>query len=157
MGKRLLETRREVMKAVTREFPGGHDCAAALLGDKDPKRLANQVYETAGVKPLSDLEIYALEQVSGTTHLPDYICHLYGGVFMPLPVVEELDNVDLHSRSIDSAAKRGKVDMLISEFLADGVINKEEAEEILAVHRKYLAARSAEVHATIALYQAKEA
>ncbi|WP_330113943.1 YmfL family putative regulatory protein [Pseudomonas sp. JS3066] len=156
MSKRLLDTRREVMKAVTREFPGGHDCAATLLSLK-PKRLANQVYETAGCTPLSDLEIFALEQVTGTHHLPDYVCQLYGGVFMPLPVVEELDNVDLHSRSIDAAAKRGKVDMLIAEFLADGVIDKEEAEEILAVHRKYLAARSSEVHATLALYGKQDA
>ncbi|MCY1306367.1 hypothetical protein D3C76_134960 [compost metagenome] len=144
------------MKAATTDFPGGQVCAAAHLGIK-PKRLQNQVYETAGCVPLSDTELHALEAVSGTSYLPDYICAMYGGVFMPLPVVEELDNVDLHSRSIEAAARRGKVDMLIAEFLADGVIDKAEAEEILAVHRKYLSSRSAEVHATIALYQPKEA
>ncbi len=156
MSKRLLDTRREVMKAVTSEFPGGQACAAAHIGIK-PKRLQNQVYETAGCTPLSDSEIHALEAVIGTTHLPDYICAMYGGVFVPMPEVGELDSVDLHSRSIAAAAGRGRVDVLIAEALSDGEISKEEAAEILAVHRKHIAARHEEISATLALYGKKDA
>lgn len=156
MSKHLLDTRREVMKAVTSEFPGGQPCAATHIGIK-PKRLQNQVYETAGCTPLSDAEIHALEAVTGTSHLPDYICAMYGGVFVPMPDAGELDNVDLHSRSIAAAAGRGKVDVLIAAALADGEIDQAEAEEILAVHRKHIAARHEEISATIALYGKKDA
>jgi hypothetical protein len=155
MSKHLLDTRREVMKTVAAGFPGGQDCAAARLGIK-PKRLQNQIYETAGCTPLSDSEIHALESVASTTHLPDYICAMYGGVFVPMPEVGELDNVDLHSRSIAAAAGRGKVDVLIAAALADGEIDKAEAEEILAVHRKHIAARHQEISATLALYRKKD-
>lgn len=150
----VLGSRRKVMAKVANDYPGGKDCAAARLGISE-KRLENQIYETAGVKPLSDSEIHVLEQQTGTHHLPDYICALYGGVFMPLPVVEELDNVALHSRSVEVAAKRGRVDVLIAEALADGKITKHEAEVILAAMARYQAAHSSELHATLALYGAE--
>ncbi len=150
MKKQLLETRREVMKAVTSEFAGGQACAAAHLGIK-PKRLQNQVYETAGCMPLSDTEIHALEAVTGTTHLPDYICAMYGGVFVPMPQ-SDLDNVDLYSRAIKTQTARGRVDQLIQQALADGEIDAAEAAEILAVHAKHMSARHSEVKAVLALY-----
>lgn len=152
MSKQVLETRREVMKEVTKHFPGGQDCAAAKLGIK-PKRLENQVYETAGCTPLSDAEIHALEQVSGTHHLPDYICRMYGGAFMPLPVTDQIDSVELHSRSVDVAAKRGRVDVLIAESLADNKITKAEAELLHAALSSYQAAHASELLATISLYR----
>jgi hypothetical protein len=72
------------MAVVVNEYPGGKDEAAARLGINE-KRLENQIYETAGCKPLSDSELLVLEQQAGTHHLPDYICVLYGGVFVPQP------------------------------------------------------------------------
>lgn len=150
MKKQLLETRREVMKVVTSEFAGGQACAAAHLGIK-PKRLQNQVYETAGCMPLSDGEIHALESVTGTTRLPDYVCAMYGGVFVPLPEVDQ-DNLDMYSRAISTQTARGKVDLMIQQALADGEIDAAEAAEIMAVHSKHVAARHAEVKAVIALF-----
>lgn len=147
---KILESRRQVMRAVTSEFAGGQACAAAHLGIEQ-KRLQNQVYETAGCKPLSDEEIYALESVTGTSHLPSYICAMYGGVFVPLPA-SDLDNEDLYLRAISTQSARGRVDQLIQQALADGQIDKEEAAEILAVHAKHVAARHSEVNAVIALY-----
>ena len=150
MKKQILDSRRAVMITVANGYQGGRECAAARLGIP-LKRLENQIYGTAGVKPLDDTEISVLEQEQGTTHLPDYICAMYGGVFVRLPE-GVADNVDLHSLSIQAAARRGKVDMLIAAALADGEIDAKEAEEIMAVHRKHVAARHEEVSATIALY-----
>lgn len=150
MTQRLLETRREVMRAVTSEFAGGQACSAAHLGIK-PKRLQNQVYETAGCTPLSDTDIHALESVTGTAHLPAYICAMYGGVFVPLPEVDQ-DNLDMYARAISTQTARGKVDQLIQLALADGEIDSAEAAEIMAVHRKHVAARHNEVTAVIALF-----
>lgn len=146
----ILDSRRKVMITTANAFPGGRDCAAARLGIS-LKRLENQIYETAGVKPLSDGEIYQLEQETGTTHLPDYICAMYGGVFVRMPD-DGMDNVDLYGLSIATSAKRGKVDMLIAAALADGEISEAEASEILAVHQKHIAARHEQVKATIALH-----
>ncbi|MCP8465908.1 hypothetical protein NK553_18310 [Pseudomonas sp. ZM23] len=155
MNHSVLDTRRKVMAAIVNGYPGGKDCAAARLGINE-KRLENQIYETAGCKPLSDSELHLLEQQNGTHHLPNYICSLYGGVFVPLPHVEELDSVELHQRTVTAAARKGKVDLMIAEALADGEIDASEAAMILALHAKYVAARHEEVQATIVLYAAKD-
>ena len=48
--------------------------------------------------------------------------------FVPLAVPDTLDNVELFSRSIKAAARRGCVDQIIEQALNDGVIEKHEAE-----------------------------
>lgn len=150
MKTQILDSRRKVMTTVATAFPGGRDCAAARLGIP-LKRLENQIYETAGVKPLSDSEIYQLEQEQGSTLLPDYICAMYGGVFVPLPEADQ-DNLDMYTRAISTQTARGKVDLMIQQALADGEIDAAEAAEILSVHSKHVAARHAEVQAVIALF-----
>ncbi len=150
----VLETRRKVMTTVANAYPGGRDCAAARLGIP-LKRLENQMYETAGVKPLSDGDLYVLEQEMGTSYLPDYICAMYGGVFVRTPEAGDLDNVDLHHRSLLTAVKRGRVDQMIALALEDGEISAEEAKEILALHAKHMAARHEEVRAVLELHRAK--
>lgn len=152
MKSKILDTRKLVMSAVVKAFTGGIDCAATFLNYEKPKHLENRMYGSAGSAPMSDSEIHALEQETGTTHLPDYICAMYGGVFVRLPE-EDMDSVDLYDRSIDTSAKRGKVDLLIAAALADGEIDETEAAEILAVHTKHIAARHEQVRATIALHK----
>lgn len=147
----LLETRRQVMSAVICAYPGGRECAAARLGIP-LKRLDNQVYENNGCRPLNDEQIHQLEQENGTSHLPDYVAAMYGGVFVPIANPEELDNLDLYTRSVKTAVKRGAVDQIIAEALADGVIDEKELEAILAAHRKHIAARHAEIQAVIVLH-----
>lgn len=148
----LLETRRQVMSAVVCAYPGGRECAAAMLG-LPLKKLDNHVYESAGSRPLSDEQLRLLEQQSGTTYLPDYICGLYGGVFVPFADAERLDNVELYSMAMDTGAKRGMVDRIIAAALADGQIDESELAEIIAAHRKHIAARHAEVGAVITLHR----
>lgn len=67
---------------------------------------------------------------------------------------ETLDNVDLFSRSVKAAAKRGCVDQLIEHALDDGVIQKHEADAITNALSNYMSARYAEVLATLQLYSA---
>jgi len=143
------------MSAVIGDYPGGRECAAARIG-YELKKFDNHIYENAGCRPLSDEQIHVLEQVAGTTHLPEYIASLYGGLFVPLADPETLDNVELYTRSVKSAAKRGVVDQIISKALDDGVIAPDEAKAILAAHRRYLSARHAEVLATILLHSKGE-
>ena len=148
----LLETRRQAVCAVIGEYPGGRDCAAARLG-LTVKKFDNHAYENAGSRPLNDEQIYQLEQDTGTTHLPSYVCHLYGGVFVKLDDVEALDNTELYARTVNTAAKRAKVDLLIAAALEDGVITEHELEGIIAAHHAHIAARHEEVGAVIQLHQ----
>lgn len=152
MKRPLLETRRQVMSAVVCAYPGGRECAAAMLG-LPLKKLDNHVYESAGSRPLSDEQLRLLEQQSGTTYLPDYICGLYGGVFVPLADAERLDNIELYSMAMDTGAKRGMVDRIIAAALADGQLDESELAEIIAAHRQHIAARHAEVGAVITLHR----
>lgn len=151
MKRPVLGNRKDVVSAVICAFPGGRLYAAANLG-MPIKKFDNQAYENAGSRPLTDDHIHRLEQIAGTTFLPDYITAMYGGMFVPLTAPGTLDNVELYSRSVKAAAKRGKVDQIISQALDDGVIEPGEAEAIITALMHYMSARYAEVLATIQLH-----
>jgi hypothetical protein len=152
MKRTVLETRRQVVSAVICAYPGGRDCAAPRLG-MSVKKFDNHAYENAGSRPLTDEQICLLESQTGTTHLPDFVCNLYGGVFVPVAEAEQLDNLDLYARSINTAVKRGLVDAIISKALQDGVIEDDEVQAILAAHRAHVAARHEEITAVIVLHR----
>lgn len=151
MTRPILDSRRKVVMAAVGAFPGGRECAAARLG-LDLKRLDNQLYENPGHRPLTDSQVHQLELVSGTTFLPDYICGLYSGVFVPMPESGDLDNLDLYQRSLVTDVAEGKVDQIISRALADGRLTETELAEILTAHREHVAARHAEIGAVITLH-----
>ncbi|MGO4366663.1 YmfL family putative regulatory protein [Pseudomonas sp. PAB10] len=150
----VLETRKEAMREIIRSYPDGREGAAARLGMK-VKKFDNHAYESAGCSPLSDAQVYMLEQTSGTSHFPNYVAQMYGGLFVPVADPETLDNVELYARSVQVSAKRGCVDQAIAKALEDGSINEEEAEIILNAHNLHMAARHAEVLAAIDLYRIK--
>lgn len=144
------------MSEIIRSYAGGREAAAARLGLK-LKKFDNHVYENAGCSPLSDLQVFMLEQDCGTQHFPTYVASMYGGLFVPVADPETLDNVELYKRSVQVSAKRGGVDQAIAAALEDGSISDEEAEFIMDAHNLHVAARHAEVLAAIALYRAGKA
>jgi len=152
----ILDTRKEVMSEIIRSYAGGRKAAAARLGLK-LKKFDNHAYENAGCSPLSDSQVFMLEQDCGTHHFPNYVASMYGGLFVPVADPESLDNVELYARSLQVAAKRGCVDQAIAKALEDGSISEEEAELILDAHNLHVAARHAEVLAAIALYRSGKA
>jgi hypothetical protein len=149
----VLKTRREAMRQIILALPGGRDYATVLLGFKDAKQFDNHFYENS--RPLSEEQIYQLEQAAGTQHYANYIAGMYDGLFVPVADPETLDNVEMYARSVQVAAKRGCVDQEIAKALADGCINELEAEHILNAHNLHMAARHAEVLAAIDLYRNK--
>lgn len=154
MKRTVLETRRQVVSAVICAYPGGRECAAPRLG-LSVKKLDNHAYENAGSRPLTDDQIFLLESQIGTSHLPDYICGLYGGVFVPIAEADHLDNLDLYARSVNTSVKRGLVDAIIAKALEDGVIQESEVQEIVSAHRAHVAARHEEITAVIVLHREK--
>lgn len=151
MKRPILETRRQVMSAIVSAYPGGRECAAPRLG-LALKKLDNHVYENAGSQPLTDAQLHQLEEQAGTNYLPDYLCALYGGVFVAMPSADALDNVDLYTRSLDTDVKEGRVDQMIANALKDGHIDEAELAKIITAHRAHIAARHCEVTAVITLH-----
>lgn len=151
MTREILETRRQVISAIIRVYPGGREGAAGLLG-LSLKQFDNHAYENNGHRPLDDSQIRALEAVTNTIFLADYICQQYTGFFVPMPATELLDNIELHQRGLRTSSKRGKVDQCIAKALDDGEISCSEKREILALHAKHLAERHGQVLATITLH-----
>jgi hypothetical protein len=154
MKTQVLRTRREVVSAIICAFEGGRECAAARIG-LPLKKFDNHAYENNNCRPLTDVQIFQLERVTGTHHLPNYVAAMYGGMFVPVVHPDNLDNVEMYSRSIQSSIKRGTVDQAIAQALEDGVITDDEAELIQNAHTLHMAARTAEVYAAIDLYRAK--
>lgn len=152
MTRAILDSRRKVVSAIVHAFPGGRDCAAAHLG-LELKKFDNHYYENAGTRPLADEQLNALEQVAGTSLLVDYLCSMYGGVFVPMPTQAALDNVELYRMALDADVKEGRVDQVIARALASGDIDEQELAEIIAAHRQHIAARHAEVGAVITLHR----
>lgn len=151
MARSILDSRRKVVSAIIQAFPGGRECAAAHLG-LELKKFDNHAYENAGHRPLADEQLHALEQIAGTTHLPDYLCSLYGGLFVAMPAADQLDTTELYSLAMGTAVKRGQVDTLIAKALADGEIDEAELGAIVQAHRQHLAARHTEVGAVVTLH-----
>ena len=154
MKSSVLKTRREVVSAIICSYPGGRECAAARIG-LALKKFDNHAYENNNSRPLTDAQLYQLEQEAGTQHLPNYVAAMYGGLFVPVADPETLDNVELYARSVQVSAKRGAVDQSIAQALEDGCITEAEAELILNAHNLHMAARHAEVLAAIDLYRNK--
>ena len=148
----VLKTRREVVSAIICSYPGGRECAAARIG-LALKKFDNHAYENNNSRPLTDVQLYQLEQESGTQHLPIYVATMYGGLFVPIPDPETMDTVEMYTLSVQVAAKRGTVDQEIAKALADGCITELEAGKILNAHNLHMAARHAEVLASIDLYR----
>ncbi len=150
----VLKTRREVVSAIICSYPGGRECAAARIG-LALKKFDNHAYENNNSRPLTDAQLYQLEQEAGTQHFPHYVASMYGGLFVAVPDPETNDMVEMYSLSVQVSAKRGCVDQEIAKALADGCITEAEAEHILNAHNLHMAARHAEVLAAIDLYRAK--
>lgn len=150
---RILDARKKAISAIICSVGGRENAAARLNLEK--KKFDNHAYQNAGCRPLTDAQIYQLEQVAGTTHYPSYIAEIYGGMFVPVAEPDSLDNVEMYTRCVQTAAKRGTVDQIIAKALEDGVINHDEADAILRADSLHMAARHAEVLAVIQLHASK--
>lgn len=142
---------KETVKAMCKALPGGRSAMAGGLG-MTLAHFNNNLYEKNGCRFFEHHELEAMEDLSGTNLLAEYFARRRGALLVEIPQFEELDQVGLFEKSIRTAANRGHVDQVIAKSLEDGVICKEEAEDIMVYHRRHLAAREEEVQAIIALY-----
>ncbi|MFE2005402.1 YmfL family putative regulatory protein [Pseudomonas guariconensis] len=154
MNRSVLKTRKDVVSAIIRAYPGGRAQAAVDLS-LELKKFDNHAYENNNARPLNEVQLRQLEAIAGTTFLPDYIASLYGGIFVKVVDADALDNVELYAMSMVTSTKRGAVDLEIAKALADGSISQAEAEEIMRAHEAHMSARHTEVLSAIALHRAR--
>ena len=152
----VLKTRKDVVSELIRSLPGGCKFASDLLGMKQ-KKFENHAYENNKSRPLTAEQLYLLELVTRTTHFPEYVASMYGGMFVPVAQPESLDNLELYTMCVQTAARRGKVDQIIAQALEDGVIDEVETEAILKADSLHMAARRSEVLAVIQLHAKRPA
>lgn len=152
MNRQILDARKAAISAIIKSA-GGRKNAAAVLQMKNERQFDNHAYQHGGCSPLTDAQLFALEQVSRTQHFPNYVAKMYGGLFVKLAAPEQLDNIELYTLSVQVAAKRGKVDQIIAKALDDGSIDDGEAQAILAAHDQHMSARHTEVLAAIELHR----
>lgn len=148
----VLKTRKEVVSAIIREFPGGRKNAASHIG-LSLKKFDNHAYENNNIRPLTDTQICHLERESRTTYMPNYVAAMYGGIFVKVAEPENLDRFELYALSVRTDASRGRVDQIIAQALDDGVIDLSEADAIASAHSAHMAARHSEILAAIELHR----
>jgi len=145
---------KSVVKAMCKAYSGGRPAMAGALGMTETQ-FNNNLYEKNGCRFFEIDELIAMEDISGTSYLAEYFSQRRGGMHVDIPQYDELDQVELFSKSIRTAAHRGQVDMIIQSALEDSVIDEGEAAEIMKFHYRHLAARDAEVRAVLALFGKK--
>ena len=147
---------KETVKAMCKAYAGGRSAMAGALG-MSLTQFNNNLYEKNGCRFFEHHELEAMEDLSGTNYLADYYARRRGAMLVDIPKFEDLDTVELFNKSVRTAAQRGHVDQIIDQAVADGVIDEEEAQEIMIHHRKHLAARDEEVRSIITAFSRKKA
>lgn len=112
----------------------------------------NNLYEKNGCRFFEHHELEAMEDLSGTNLLAEYFAARRGAMLVDIPKFDDLDRVELFNKSVRTAAQRGHVDQIIEQAVEDGVIDEDEAREIMHYHRKHLAARDDEVRSIITAF-----
>ncbi|AUX72461.1 YmfL family putative regulatory protein [Erwinia pyrifoliae] len=146
---------KETVKAMCKAYPGGRSAMAGALG-MTLETFNNNIYEKNGCRFFELHELEAMEDLSGTSLLADYFARRCGALLVDIPKFEELDQVELFSKAVSTAAHRGHVDQIVQKSLEDGVIDAAEAAEIERYHRKHLAARDEEIRAILAVFGRKK-
>lgn len=145
---------KQVVKDMCKEIPGGREAMAGALG-MNLTTFNNNLYEKNGCRFFEIHELEAMEDIAGNSLLADYFARRRGALLVDIPKFDDLDQVELFTKSVQTAAMRGHVDQIIQQALEDSVIDEKEAEEIDHYHRRHLAARDEEVKAIIAVFGRK--
>ncbi|HHU8544312.1 TPA: YmfL family putative regulatory protein [Escherichia coli] len=118
------------------DLPHGYEEAAEILGlykSDDITPAKDQLHNRlrSGGDQIFPLEwAMVLQDASGTRHVTDAIARRSNGVFVPLVVIDDIDNGDINQRLMESIEWIGKHSQYLRKATADGVIDQAEREQI---------------------------
>lgn len=130
---------------------GGKAAVAGFLGLTE-QALNNRLYQTKGQR-FTEAELLAVQHEYGLTDYVDEICRRSGGVFVPLPDVELLDNVELSAMQVREVAARGMLFAELEKALADGEINRAEEKVLRRFLHNHLTSTQNTIESVIALHK----
>ena len=143
--------KKEMVNQTIAGFPGGKEAVAAVLGlsiDGFNKRL----YEKKGQAFFSVDELEAMASLNNTPYVAEYFAEKSGHLVVAAPEIEELDSVELFDLQVKLNGVKGMLDKVLSESLADGVIDRTERKAIEKLKRYYLAVFTTSMNAIDAVY-----
>lgn len=116
------------IKKTIAELPGGYAEAAEWL-DVTENSLFNRL-RTDGdqIFPLGWAMV--LQRAGGSNHIANAIARHSNGVFVPVADIEDVENVDINQRLMESIEWIGKHSNFVRKATADGVIDAEERAQI---------------------------
>lgn len=126
------QTLKEVVKEMSKAFPGGRSAMAGALGISETT-FNNKLYEKNGCRFFDNDELEAMEELSGTKLLVEYHLDRHGMTAMEPIEAEKLDQVELFDIRMKLGAMQGALAVLIQESIADGILTD---DEISAINKK---------------------
>ncbi len=109
---------RESYQKTIAALPGGYAEAADWL-DVTENALFNRLRADGDqFFPLGWAMV--LQRAAGTHHIPDAVAQSAGGVFVSLPEIEEVENVDINQRLLEVIEQIGSYSKQIRSAIEDG-------------------------------------
>ena len=122
---------RKAYLSMIKDFPGGADSLSAGLG-MTRDALENRVFERKGQRLSVDTAMQ-MQAFSGSTHFAEAIARATGGVFLKLPDVVDVGNVDLSRKFHELYTELGAFSQRYAEATDDNKITRKEKADLTAI------------------------
>ncbi|ATI62817.1 YmfL family putative regulatory protein [Edwardsiella tarda] len=126
---------KTTIKEMCKAYPGGQKAMAIQLG-MTYDAFRNHLDQKCASRFFTLAEIEQMEDLSGTSLLAEYHAARRGKLLVDIPVLEQIDNVELYEHSMREIAADGELAKAKIEAIADGVICSDEKRELTALFWK---------------------
>ncbi|EKN6017421.1 YmfL family putative regulatory protein [Yersinia enterocolitica] len=115
------------------QTPGKYDAMAKQLCPLSgtENALRNRVRQLAGQVVPFGMAV-EMESISGRSDITEAMCKRAGGVFVKLPVIDEVGNEELLVKFNDLLGALGDFSRAHNEFIADGILDRNESKRLKA-------------------------
>lgn len=128
-----MDRLRTSYQQMCRSMPGGWAAMSAALGlSKDG--LENRVYERKG-QEITVHQAMQMQAMSGTTLFAEAVAADSGGVFIPLPNVDGVDDEEIQALYMELVEEVGKLAREWREATRDGEVCKKERARLDAIRQ----------------------
>ncbi|MDQ9129719.1 YmfL family putative regulatory protein [Serratia fonticola] len=135
-------------------LPGGYDEAPEWLGKKEQGDTKGVTKDSLFNRLRTDGDqifplgwAMVLQRAGGTYHVAHAVARASGGIFIPMPELEEIDNADINQRLIEAFEQIGRYSQEVKKAIEDGVIDPSEQAAI--TDELYLTIAKLQEHSTL--------